>query len=65
MTYHRAFVGKFQFSNSCLCELPTGELGSVVRDKDIGDTVTAELQFHELDYGCGVGVLEWADFNKV
>ena len=48
-----------------VCELPTGELGSVVRDKDIRDTVTVELHFHELDYGCRVGVLEWADFNKV
>ena len=52
-----------------MLELPLCELGSVVRsvvrDKDIRDTVTAELHFHELDYGCRVGVLEWADFNKV
>lgn len=47
-----------------VCKLPTGELWSIVGDKDIRNTVMAELGFHELDYSLRMGVLKWADFHK-
>ena len=48
-----------------LSKLPTGRLWSIVGDQDIRNTVTAELGFHELDYGLRIDALERAGFHKI